>query len=772
MKILHVYPRLLRGGVEKVIENIIRFSDPELCSYEILTQEEGNNEATFRQLGIKIRCIPYSGDDAAYRRDLHRLFAAEKYDAVHCHGHREMSLVNIEARQAGVPVRIAHCHSAHQDVSGPKKWFRILKFRRHARGATDLIGCSKDALNWMFPFAGARGQIITNGIDCSRFAFSASTRTEVRKEAGIPDSASVVITVARVSPEKNHRLIIEMARRSSHVPDRLFVVVGDGPLLPSLRKEVARLGLKNILFPGACPDPERWLCAADIFIFPSSFEGHPLAPMEAQISGLPVVVSRAIPSETEMKSGLLFRVGSLDADDWLAEIMKIEASLNHSVESRYQRSRDALNLNTDKDVTATTRRFFELYSPPRILFCHVTSPKGVTGGERYDALFARSMKHHAEGRIGEYIIAPKESCPPSGKNISAKMSLPFATLLRNLTKAFRPLKAHKDIRNLLRRYRRIGAKPPVMIFNTSKCLYFLPALRILRRSGVVTAGITHHPLFIQMKGFRRIAYKAAELAFIRRLDFCIAPSQFTRDLLMKNIPGREVTLIPIPFEKRHFGEVKRLNPNFFIENDINSAINRDLIAEEWKKIGKFAKEKTELLFIATIEPRKGLDYLLSAMTILNRNNVRTRLTVAGKVIDEAYALKLRSEALSAGLDVDWLGYVDEERKMSLFREADIFVLPSEAEGFGIVLVEAMMAATPVVSFRNSGMIYVIGPDDDRGLTATDGNPEDLAEAITRFIKDPDLRYEKVSAALDWTQSLPSPIDFDRDIKILCGHILQ
>ena len=241
---------------------------------------------------------------------------------------------------------------------------------------------------------------------------------------------------------------------------------------------------------------------------------------------------------------------------------------------------------------------------------------------------------------------------------------------------------------------------------------------------------------------------------------------------MKNIPGREVTLIPIPFEKRHFGDVKRLNPNFFIENDINSAINRDLIADEWKKIGKFAKEKTELLFIATIEPRKGLDYLLSAMTILNRNNVRTRLTVAGKVIDEAYALKLRSEALSAGLDVDWLGYVDEERKLSLFREADIFVLPSEAEGFGIVLVEAMMAATPVVSFRNSGMIYVIGPDDDRGLTATDGNPEDLAEAITRFIKDPDLRYEKVSAALDWTQSLPSPIDFDRDIKILCGHILQ
>jgi len=135
-----------------------------------------------------------------------------------------------------------------------------------------------------------------------------------------------------------------------------------------------------------------------------------------------------------------------------------------------------------------------------------------------------------------------------------------------------------------------------------------------------------------------------------------------------------------------------------------------------------------ILFVGTLEPRKGLSDLVAVWWSLPEP--RPRLVLCG---DRGW--KTRVEELPG---LEWTGYVSRERLRDLYRGAMIFVYPSRYEGFGIPPLEAMACGAPVIATRTGAIPEYAA---DAALLVEPADKDALREAITRLLGDPALRDE-------------------------------
>jgi glycosyltransferase involved in cell wall biosynthesis len=153
-----------------------------------------------------------------------------------------------------------------------------------------------------------------------------------------------------------------------------------------------------------------------------------------------------------------------------------------------------------------------------------------------------------------------------------------------------------------------------------------------------------------------------------------------------------------------------------------------------------------LLYHGRVDARKGVLDLLRAMSFLQEQNVdRFRLVVSGIGPDVKSAKDLASEL---GLDdrVEFTGYAPYEETPGVYREADVFVSPTHAEGFSNTILEAMATGLPVVSTNAVGVVDCL-TDGDNALLVEPGDHEALAAAIARVLNDPGLRRNLAKRAL-------------------------
>jgi phosphatidylinositol alpha-mannosyltransferase len=159
-----------------------------------------------------------------------------------------------------------------------------------------------------------------------------------------------------------------------------------------------------------------------------------------------------------------------------------------------------------------------------------------------------------------------------------------------------------------------------------------------------------------------------------------------------------------------------------------------------------------VLFFSRLEKRKGLGVLIRAAALMS--DVDFRLVVAGSGPLERSS---RSLAESLGVEADFLGRVDDADVADVFRSATVYCAPGlGGESFGIVLLEAMAAGTPVVCSDLPGFSDVA---KDQALLVPPGDPEALADALRSVLIDP-ARQEEMSAA-----SRARAADFDWDVLV-------
>lgn len=309
LRILHVVGQMQRGGVETWLMRILRGIDRERFQVDFLveTAEPGAYDAEVHALGGKIiPCLgaPRPWDYARNFKQILRRYGP--YDVVHSHEHFFSGYIMRLADQAGVPVRIAHAHtdSSMQDAGATirRRAYVTLMKSWIARHATIGIAVSRDAARNLF---GAKWQsrdqyrVLPCGIDLEPFTAEAGGCAP-RAELGIPSDAFVVGHVGRFIELKNHVFLIAVfGAVVQQLPNARLLLIGEGPLRPSIEAHVARIGLgERVIFAGGRDDvPSLMRGAMDIFVLPSRYEGLPVVALEAQAAGLPVVLSDTITRE-------------------------------------------------------------------------------------------------------------------------------------------------------------------------------------------------------------------------------------------------------------------------------------------------------------------------------------------------------------------------------------------------------------------------------------------------------------------------------------------
>ncbi len=206
---------------------------------------------------------------------------------------------------------------------------------------------------------------------------------------------------------------------------------------------------------------------------------------------------------------------------------------------------------------------------------------------------------------------------------------------------------------------------------------------------------------------------------LRKADKIIAVSDSTRRDLKNifNIPAKKMKVI-------HEGSVIKKIP---IKN------------KRFDSISKFKLGSKYILFVGTLEPRKNVVTLIRAYKkLLDQGSKFSnyQLVLAGhkgfknsEVFDEIKELKLKK-------NVKYLGYVTHNQKLDLMKKASCFVFPSEYEGFGLPVLEAMAIGTPVITSNVSSLPEIAGK---AALLVNPTREQEIANALKKLLGDSKLQ---------------------------------
>lgn len=183
---------------------------------------------------------------------------------------------------------------------------------------------------------------------------------------------------------------------------------------------------------------------------------------------------------------------------------------------------------------------------------------------------------------------------------------------------------------------------------------------------------------------------------------------------------------------------------------VNTSRFYPIAKDEAKSVINIPVDQQMILFVGRIEPLKGLDVLLKALAILKDSGLLSccphYLAVIGgdtdisepeMNVEMAHLQDLRKELCLEDLVV-FLGKRSQDTLPYYYSAAEVVVMPSHYESFGMVALEAMACGTPVIASQVGGLAYLI-QDNVTGFVVPDGEPEGLANKISMLLQDKNLR---------------------------------
>ena len=180
-----------------------------------------------------------------------------------------------------------------------------------------------------------------------------------------------------------------------------------------------------------------------------------------------------------------------------------------------------------------------------------------------------------------------------------------------------------------------------------------------------------------------------------------------------NLPHDKVTVIPNGVEISNF----------------NLNINREKVK---RRYGIKPNERI-VLFIGRLVPQKGVDTLIKAVPLIIQRHRDAKILIAGDGWSRTYLEEL-AKSMGLGDHVRFLGFISDWELADLMVAADVLVVPSVYEPFGIVALEGMAAGTPVVATNIGGLSEII-EHDKTGVLVYPRNPESIAWGVNRVLSD-------------------------------------
>lgn len=255
------------------------------------------------------------------------------------------------AKKAGVPVRIAHCHSTSCKYM---LVHRVLKPLLN-RELTHALACSGLAGKWLFKNS---FEVLPNGIDVDKFKYLQEIRDEYRRNLEVEDKF-VIGHVGYMNSEKNHMYLLNIFDKFvKKCPESKLFLIGDGRLRPQIEAFISEHNLnESVQLFGKRSDMAQLYQCMDVFVLPSLFEGLPVALVEAQAAGLHCIVSDTVTKEVNVTQNVQYLgIGENDIDVWVNELYKSKAIKNErSGWSRYIEDSEFNIVNSINELLALYR---------------------------------------------------------------------------------------------------------------------------------------------------------------------------------------------------------------------------------------------------------------------------------------------------------------------------------------------------------------------------------------------------------------------------------
>jgi glycosyltransferase involved in cell wall biosynthesis len=301
LNVLHVCDHLgwegsRMHGVKRLFAWMIPRFDPDAFRVSLLSlRSKDLSEETLDALGVDITYLRRSKFDPVTLPAMLRVVDSKQIDILHMHGYGATTFGRMVGALRRIPT-ILHEHANLTDTP----WFQKVADAALAPYTDIALAVSKSTAEFVIRarrVPPARVKVVYLGVPLAEFSRPRTPQetAEARQELGLAPEDFVIGTVTRLHESKgNVHLVDAAARVVAARQSARFVVVGEGPLLPDLQAQAARLGLGDrVIFAGFRRDVAGTLAAFDLSVFPSLWEGTPLTGFEALAAGKPIVATDA-----------------------------------------------------------------------------------------------------------------------------------------------------------------------------------------------------------------------------------------------------------------------------------------------------------------------------------------------------------------------------------------------------------------------------------------------------------------------------------------------
>lgn len=307
LKVMQVTWGLVAGGAEMYAFTVAANLDAQKYRATLCAIDKGGAlEPEIERLGI-----PYfvmnrrQGIDWKLMWRLYRLFRENRIEVVHTHHFNQLFYSVLGAKLTGA--KIVHMEHSVEFLKR-RRLAGALKFL--SRFCDKVIAIGSDGAKALKELAGipeSKLEIIRAGVDPANYGES---KSEARQALGLNQQEKIAVIVARLFPEKNHRLLLEaFAEVVQRVEGARLLIVGDGVEEAAIQNEIRRLKLQEkVTMMGVRRDVARILAASDVFVISSDREGLPIAVLEAMAAAKPVVATAVGDLPMVVKDGETGRV--------------------------------------------------------------------------------------------------------------------------------------------------------------------------------------------------------------------------------------------------------------------------------------------------------------------------------------------------------------------------------------------------------------------------------------------------------------------------------
>jgi glycosyltransferase involved in cell wall biosynthesis len=339
--VLHIVENLDRGAVEgwllRMLAHARRRDVAVDWSFYCVLGREGTQDKTAHRLGARVIYSPVPMvQKISFARALRAQLRHGRYAVLHCH-HDLVSALYLVA-SAGLPItrRIVHVHNADQVVPTSnlvKQHLYREPARRICLALSDrIVGISGHTLDtFLFGRRHQPGRDVVHyyGVDPTPFHAASADRRGFRHRLNLPPDALILLFGGRLVPEKNPLFVVDiLARLSSAEPRAFAVFAGAGSLEETVLARAQELGVQDsVRLLGWRNDLPEIMTCSDWFILPhleQPMEGFGLAVVEAQLAGLPLLLSRGIADDPLLPTASFRRLALADgAERWAKAALEL-----------------------------------------------------------------------------------------------------------------------------------------------------------------------------------------------------------------------------------------------------------------------------------------------------------------------------------------------------------------------------------------------------------------------------------------------------------------